>query len=158
MKTITIKHPWAQLICMGIKDVENRTWKTNYRGRLLIHASAQPAESDPEKIERLIRGSSSHGNDRIQQTRAAGLLPIDFTKRNGSQLRPQNGAIIGHVTLDSISVSSESAWADYDSVVGVYHWKLVDPVLYKRPILGVKGQLNLWEYNITEQEITAAVI
>jgi len=41
MKCITIKQPWASLICEGIKNVENRTWKTKVRGRVLIHASSQ---------------------------------------------------------------------------------------------------------------------
>ena len=40
MKAITIKQPFASLIVEGIKDIENRTWKTNLRGRVLIHASA----------------------------------------------------------------------------------------------------------------------
>ena len=35
MKAITIKQPWASLIVHGIKDIENRTWRTNYRGRVL---------------------------------------------------------------------------------------------------------------------------
>ena len=39
MKAISIKQPWAWLIANGIKDIENRNWKRNYRGRLLIHAS-----------------------------------------------------------------------------------------------------------------------
>jgi ASCH domain len=38
MKTLTIKQPFASLICSGEKDVENRTWKTGYRGYILIHA------------------------------------------------------------------------------------------------------------------------
>ena len=41
MKTITVlsvRQPWAWLICEGLKDVENRNWKTNYRGTLYIHA------------------------------------------------------------------------------------------------------------------------
>ena len=38
MKAITIKQPWASLIVEGIKDIENRTWKTSFRGRVLIHA------------------------------------------------------------------------------------------------------------------------
>ena len=38
MKAISIKQPWAWLIVTGIKDIENRNWKSNYRGRLLIHA------------------------------------------------------------------------------------------------------------------------
>ena len=39
MKAISLKQPWAWLIVKGIKDVENRTWLTHYRGLLLIHAS-----------------------------------------------------------------------------------------------------------------------
>jgi hypothetical protein len=39
MKVISIRNPWANLIVRGIKPVENRTWKTDYRGPLLIHAS-----------------------------------------------------------------------------------------------------------------------
>ncbi len=40
MKAITIRQPWASLIMAGIKTVENRTWRTSYRGPLLIHAGA----------------------------------------------------------------------------------------------------------------------
>lgn len=38
MKAITIKQPWASLIANGYKEYEFRTWKTNYRGEILIHA------------------------------------------------------------------------------------------------------------------------
>lgn len=38
MKALTIIQPWASLIVRGHKGVENRTWSTSYRGRLLIHA------------------------------------------------------------------------------------------------------------------------
>ncbi len=38
MKVITLKQPWASLIASGIKEYEFRSWKTNYRGKLLIHA------------------------------------------------------------------------------------------------------------------------
>ncbi len=43
MKTLTICQPYADLICLPddhdrAKRVENRTWSTNYRGPLLIHA------------------------------------------------------------------------------------------------------------------------
>lgn len=39
MKALSIRQPWAWLIAQGIKDVENRTWATKYRGSFLIHAS-----------------------------------------------------------------------------------------------------------------------
>ena len=38
MKAITIKQPFAALIAAGIKEYEFRTWKTNYRGEILIHS------------------------------------------------------------------------------------------------------------------------
>ena len=51
MKTLSVKQPWSTLICAGVKDVENRTWRTEYRGPLLIHASAQ--EDRSAKLESL---------------------------------------------------------------------------------------------------------
>ena len=38
MKAITICQPYAHLIAIGQKFVENRSWPTKYRGPLLIHA------------------------------------------------------------------------------------------------------------------------
>ena len=38
MKVITLKQPWASLIAHGYKKYEFRSWKTNYRGPVLIHA------------------------------------------------------------------------------------------------------------------------
>ena len=38
MKVLTIKQPWASLIVDGYKKYEFRSWKTNYRGKILIHA------------------------------------------------------------------------------------------------------------------------
>lgn len=39
MKALSIKQPWASLVAAGYKTVECRTWKTNYRGPLLVCAS-----------------------------------------------------------------------------------------------------------------------
>ena len=38
MKVITIKQPFATLIAEGLKEYEFRTWRTKYRGDILIHA------------------------------------------------------------------------------------------------------------------------
>lgn len=40
MKILTIKQPYASLIAAGYKRYEFRSWKTNYRGKILIHAGA----------------------------------------------------------------------------------------------------------------------
>ena len=38
MKVITVKQPFATLIAEGLKEYEFRTWKTKFRGEILIHA------------------------------------------------------------------------------------------------------------------------
>jgi hypothetical protein len=38
MKALSIRQPWAWLIVMGFKDIENRKWPTRFRGPFLIHA------------------------------------------------------------------------------------------------------------------------
>ena len=38
MKVLTVKEPWASLIINGYKMYEFRSWKTSFRGKLLIHA------------------------------------------------------------------------------------------------------------------------
>ena len=35
---LSIRQPWAWLIIHGGKDIENRTWPTKFRGRVLVHA------------------------------------------------------------------------------------------------------------------------
>jgi len=52
MKILAIKQPWASLIVHGLKDVENRTWSTRYRGPLLIHASQRRDDVTMDEIER----------------------------------------------------------------------------------------------------------
>lgn len=41
MKCLSVETLYAYQICFGFKDVENRNWKTDYRGPLYIHASGK---------------------------------------------------------------------------------------------------------------------
>lgn len=41
-KAISLKQPWANLVCEGKKTIETRKWKTNYRGNLIICSSQKP--------------------------------------------------------------------------------------------------------------------
>jgi len=38
-KALSIRQPWCHYILHDGKDVENRDWKTEFRGEVLIHAS-----------------------------------------------------------------------------------------------------------------------
>jgi hypothetical protein len=39
MKALTLTQPWATLVAIRAKKIETRSWSTNYRGPLAIHAA-----------------------------------------------------------------------------------------------------------------------
>jgi hypothetical protein len=39
---LSVKQPWAALLAAGRKTIEVRRWRTNFRGRLLVHAARIP--------------------------------------------------------------------------------------------------------------------
>lgn len=45
MKALSLKQPYAWLIANGFLQVDDRTWGTQYRGPMLIHASKGLYES-----------------------------------------------------------------------------------------------------------------
>ena len=53
MKVLTLKQPWATLVAEGIKKYEFRSWKTNYRGKILIHAGAGVDKEGMEQVKGL---------------------------------------------------------------------------------------------------------
>ena len=54
MRILSIKQPWATLIVLRRKSVENRVWTTSYRGLVLVHASRRP-DTHHEAIDALRR-------------------------------------------------------------------------------------------------------
>jgi hypothetical protein len=46
MKALSVRQPWTWLIIQGNKRIENRTWRTDHRGLLAIHASSHRREYD----------------------------------------------------------------------------------------------------------------
>ncbi len=49
VKALSVRQPWAWLILHGGKDVENRTWRANARGAILLHASSNMSSADYER-------------------------------------------------------------------------------------------------------------
>jgi hypothetical protein len=46
MKAITLIQPWASLIALGEKQFETRSWATNYRGPIAIHAGRRTKQAE----------------------------------------------------------------------------------------------------------------
>ena len=53
MKVLTLKQPWATLVAEGIKKYEFRSWKINYRGKVLIHAGVGIDKEEMKKFKNL---------------------------------------------------------------------------------------------------------
>lgn len=117
---LSIKQPWASMICEGVKDIENRTWKPPaflIGQRFAIHASKQC----DQRFETL---------DDIQAK--FGRLP--------SQL--EYGAIIGSAILKGFARPDQahsSPWRDE----GSFGWILESAEYFPEPI-PFKGQLGVW--------------
>jgi hypothetical protein len=48
LPALSVRQPYAWLIVQGIKTLENRSWRTHYRGPLLIHASSNRVDLTEE--------------------------------------------------------------------------------------------------------------
>lgn len=134
-KVLSIKQPWASLIVYGVKDVENRTWATKYRGKILIHASAQIVKH--EFI------SDIFSAEQFSYLKTNDLLDIIKTVKLSS--------IIGEATIVDCVVGHESIWAEKatfpQNSKPIYNWVLQDVVLYENPLINVKGKLGLWNFD-----------
>lgn len=116
MKVIAVRQPWAWLIIHANKDIENRTWATRYRGKLLIQASASmPTQRDLEEA-------------RLFAERRGVALPEEF----------ELGGVVGMVQLTDCVDWSESKW--FQGPIG---WVLTRPKKLK--FIPLKGRLGLFD-------------
>jgi hypothetical protein len=60
---LSINQPWAWLIAAGHKDVENRNWKTDFRGEFLIHAGMKIDKCCADDIAEGIHPVTGFGRD-----------------------------------------------------------------------------------------------
>lgn len=138
MKAVSIKQPWASLIAHGIKDIENRTWRTHFRGRIYIHACGKPKQK--ENIYSVLNQEQwEEANDKF----SLGEFNPDNLKYS---------AIIGEVEIIDCVINHESVWAEKSCEGVIYNWVLINPILYEKPILNVKGKLSFWEPDICIQK------
>ena len=121
MKALTIKQPWASLIVNGYKKYEFRSWKTKYRGKILIHAGLT------------LEKNNSYNKYDLDYTKGAIIGEAELVdcilvdNELDKKLRKENSIIYGN------------------NHVGDYAWKLINIKKYDKPIY-IKGKLGLWNY------------
>ena len=179
MKALTVKQPYASLICCGLKNVENRSWTTKYRGTILIHAGTQSGADLFDKdlplpiFQEFDRITSMGGekkadselldivNERLlyigpkAHLREFRVLKTEIAEQidNESTLFLQ-AAIIGSVDIIDVIQDSKSKWSE----PGNYHWILKNAKLFRHPVLEIKGHLKLWNHETTLNTSTKSFV
>ena len=125
MKVLTIREPWASLIVNGYKEYEFRSWKTNYRGKILIHAGLK---LETGIIERFKEYNLEYQKGVI--IGEADLVDCILVDNNFiSELREINPIVYRQSNHDE-----------------TYAWKLENIKKYDKVIYAT-GQLGLWNYD-----------
>lgn len=116
MRCLAVRQPWAWALVAGAKDIENRTWGTDYRGPVIIQASSSKT---------VVNQFSRIGDTELP------TMPFAFS------------ALIGVVDLVDVVALHESLesnrWAS-----GPFCWRIANARMFKEPI-AAKGKLNLYK-------------
>ena len=126
MRCLSVRQPWAWAIIHAGKDIENRTWSTEYRGPLAIHAGK--------------------GCTRAEYETAAATIERITGKRPPSLAELPRGYVVGMVELvdciDGATMETNSPWACDDMV-----WWWVRNAKPCRAIVA-RGALGLFEVRL----------
>jgi hypothetical protein len=137
MKAITLWQPWASLLAKGPKKYETRSWKTNHRGWVAIHAA--------QRFDPLV-------------TNACYLFERELLEIGLSPLEVPRGVVVGVGKLSSIVYCSDAlrasslipdldtveAYGDYSS--GRFAWVFTEMIPVDPPIAAI-GRQGIWSWD-----------
>src|SRR5258708_2933373 len=123
MKALSVNQPYATLILAGAKEYETRSWTTNHRGRLAIHAS----KTIPLDIHFIC----------MEEPFQTALQAAGFASAAGLP----RGVLLGTVELIDViptqdldlTLLSESEQAFGDFRPGRFAWRLANPQFFDTP-------------------------
>ena len=130
-KVLSVKQPYASLLVSGKKDVENRSRRTNFRGTVLIHASAKMHDV-VEYLGDMVRSGVP----------AIGIEKDILREADYAEAYQQMSAILGSVDIVDCVQNHPSEWAEK----GQWHWVCANAKKFVHPIRDVKGKLGIWEW------------
>ena len=131
MKAITISQPYASLIASGKKWIENRTWPTNHRGLIAIHAG--------KGTQYMTRKEMADENLPVGQIIAVATLvqclPIHVIRRNASS-RDKG------MTVQGTTYTWEQV-ANHEHAEGPWCW-ILDDIVPRVDPLTINGKQRIW--------------
>jgi activating signal cointegrator 1 len=165
MKAITITQPWATLVAIGAKRIETRSWSTNYRGPLAIHAAgyrkggakAHKALCGTEPFCSVLNAACKAHYDALDKSRGvlramaeSSFMPMGAIVAMCELVDCIPTNLWGQIThgtqiwqVPPGNMSREYSFGDYTP--GRYAWLLDNIKPLPKPI-PCKGALSLWEW------------
>jgi hypothetical protein len=154
MKAISLWEPWAGAIPAGLKHIETRSWATNYRGRIAIHAA---------KTRKGLTIIHPFKNDMMLCFKSKGItdlngLPLGAVVATADLIDcieiPED--VLGLIVLNGEVVKKEISFIDDeilfgDYTPGRYAWILENIKPLETPI-PAKGYQGLWNFEFEEEE------
>ena len=154
MKIITLWQPWASMIPLGLKRYETRSWATDYRGPLLIHAAKRPVDTkgaivwtqvlELAKKEDLPKASIGFNTGKVHVDLPVGAV-LAIGELTGCFEMIETKPVAPIVSRPTVAIDSQTELelAVGDWQVGRFAWKLenirsLDPILWK----GAQGLRN----------------
>lgn len=120
---LSIRQPWASLILLAGKDIENRGWEARVRGPILIHAAKSMTKKEYDDAMNLAYAINPLGIHNLLDSFDPDNLP--------------RGGIIGSANLAACLHRSSSPWFQ-----GPYGFVLRDPK--PLPFVPLRGQLGFF--------------
>lgn len=174
MKCLSQTQPWATLAAIGAKTIETRSWSTDYRGPLAIHASKgfpreyralctqnpfygalSAAMSFPNGVPCYNGGYTDIQLEEPEKYMPRGMIVavcdlvdvvcIESTRTVRDTFMRHLGSRYNHANLPNCD--SELAFGDYSP--GRYMWLLSNVQALDKP-MPAKGMLGLWEAEIED--------
>ena len=132
MKVLSVRQPWAFWIACGQKNIENRSWSTDYRGPTLIHAAKGMTED--EYLDAQL--SLPHWFDLGACGRLIDLLPsFELINRGGVVAVAELSKVVASPSLPDHVLPWETT--------GGYAWHFQR--IRQTPFVPWKGARGLWD-------------
>ena len=132
LKAISLWQPYCSLIALGIKQYETRSWKTNYRGKLLICSTAKLTKKQYQQYRKICSSVELPAWNEINFPCGKAIAICDLV-----DCIP--------ITSSFIQEQSEKEINSGDWEVGHYAWKLenIQPITEPFAVKGKQGLFNI---------------
>lgn len=132
MKVITVKQPFATLIAEGLKEYEFRTWRTKFRGDILIHAGKG---IDKKAMERYKHLNLDYPSGKIiAKATITDCVYVDDKLKDELQVKDP---LVYYGILQK-----DSDWDGYG--FKLENIKKIEPI-------EINGKLSLWDYDYKDE-------